>query len=187
MKKGKTIFAVIMAMALAFVVVGCGKKDDNDKKDGNSGASATAFEKMNTTTLDGEKTDSKIFAKNKVTVVNIWSLTCPPCIAELPHLSKINDKLKSKGVGVIGIVYETGKDDSNATLDKTKDLLKKVKATHPQLKLSEDMLKSEEFSNIAYFPTTFFVDSKGKVLKQKAGAADEKGWEDEILEVLKDV
>ena len=68
-----------------------------------------------------------------------------------------------------------------------KDILKKAKAEYTQLKMSDDMLNSKEISTISYLPTTFIVDSKGKVLTQKVGATDEKGWEDEINKALKKV
>ena len=188
MKKGRKILAAMMIMALAFAMAGCGKKDDDkNNQDSSSGASATAFENMKTTTLDGEKVNSKIFAKNKVTVVNVWSVTCPPCIRELPHLNKVSEKMKSKGVGVIGVVNETGRDTSDGPVNQAKDILKKAKAEYTQLKMSDDMLNSKEISTISYLPTTFIVDSKGKVLTQKVGATDEKGWEDEINKALKKV
>lgn len=41
------------------------------------------FTNMDTTDIDGNKMDSSIFAKNKVTLVNVWNVGCTPCVNEI--------------------------------------------------------------------------------------------------------
>jgi peroxiredoxin len=46
-------------------------------------------------------------AGKKVYVVEFWATWCPPCRESIPHLSKMAERLKDKGLEVIGISGET--------------------------------------------------------------------------------
>lgn len=41
--------------------------------------------------------------RGKVVLLNFWDITCKPCRAEYPHLQKIQDDFKSKGLSVLMI------------------------------------------------------------------------------------
>ena len=58
------------------------------------------------TDMNGSPVTSEIFAKNKVTMLNIWGTFCGPCIREMPDLVKLNEANKSNGVEVVGIVID---------------------------------------------------------------------------------
>jgi len=45
----------------------------------------------------------------KVSIVEFWATWCAPCIGNFPHLSKIADEYKSKGVHVFGISVDERK------------------------------------------------------------------------------
>lgn len=51
-----------------------------------------AGDKISFTATDfkGNPVTSEIFAKNKLTMVNIWGTFCGPCIREMPDLARIN-------------------------------------------------------------------------------------------------
>ncbi|MDJ0341946.1 TlpA disulfide reductase family protein [Streptomyces sp. H10-C2] len=57
--------------------------------------------------LSGETVDGKQLNladyKGKVVVLNVWGSWCPPCRAETPHLVKVANDTKSKGVEFVGI------------------------------------------------------------------------------------
>jgi len=48
-------------------------------------------------TLDGTVLDSKTLA-GKIVMINFWSTTCGPCIAEMPELNKLKNLYKDKVV-----------------------------------------------------------------------------------------
>ncbi len=50
--------------------------------------------------LQGEPVTA--FEKDKIYVVEFWATWCPPCRASIPHLNELQNKLKDKGVVVIG-------------------------------------------------------------------------------------
>ncbi len=82
--------------------------------------------------LDGNAVDSKkLFAKNKVTVVNFWFTTCNPCVGELKDLQALNKKLQKKGGEVIGV--------NTFTINETKQPSKKRKIFYQKRKLLTKM------------------------------------------------
>ncbi len=59
--------------------------------------------------------------KNKVVVVEFWATWCPPCRDAIPHLVKLYNKNKDKGLVVIGLTNEKRK---SAKIDKFMEDLK---------------------------------------------------------------
>ena len=45
----------------------------------------------------------KQFEKGKIYVIECWATWCGPCIASMPHVTKMQAKYKDKGVTVIGV------------------------------------------------------------------------------------
>lgn len=122
-----------------------------------------------TTDLDGNAISSKeLFAKNTITMVNVWATWCPPCKAELPELAKIHHRLEEKGCAIVGILQDS---DADGAIKNAKDLLSDAKAdylniTYPQ-NLDDDLV-------IDAFPTTFMVDSNGVIRATVVGADIER-------------
>jgi thiol-disulfide isomerase/thioredoxin len=53
--------------------------------------------------------------KDKVVVVEFWATWCPPCLEAIPHLVKLYNKNKNKGLVVISLTNEKRK---SAKIDK---------------------------------------------------------------------
>ncbi len=113
--------------------------------------------------------------KNKVVIIQIMGSWCPNCMDETAFLSEYYNKNKLRGVEVIGLAYEYSSDfeRSKKSIQKFKDRF------HVQYSLLNtgvtygDSLKTEktlpQLTPIKYFPTTIFIDKKGKVSKIHAG------------------
>jgi thiol-disulfide isomerase/thioredoxin len=54
------------------------------------------------TALDGREVDVQKM-KGKVVIIDFWSTTCGPCLAEMPMLKSIYDRFHSQGLEIIGI------------------------------------------------------------------------------------
>ncbi|MCZ6835409.1 MAG: redoxin domain-containing protein [Planctomycetota bacterium] len=54
--------------------------------------------------VKGDKIDE--FEKDKVYGLEFWATWCPPCVAAMPHLSKLQEKYKDYGVTFIGVSDE---------------------------------------------------------------------------------
>jgi peroxiredoxin len=49
--------------------------------------------------------------KGKVVVIDMWATWCPPCRASLPHLDKLYEATKDKGVSIYAVNVQEDKDD----------------------------------------------------------------------------
>ena len=58
--------------------------------------------------------------KGKVVVLDVWATWCPPCRASLPHLDKLYEETKDKGVLVYAVNHQEEKADVQAFVEQTK-------------------------------------------------------------------
>lgn len=110
--------------------------------------------------LNGKDVSSDIFSKHKVTMVNIWSTWCGPCIEEMPEIGKLYEDLP-EGANIISICTDAG--ESEKTLSLAKKIMKKSNANFVAL-IPDEFLKTNLTDDIQALPTTIFIDSEGKVI-----------------------
>lgn len=110
--------------------------------------------------LNGEEVTSDIFSKSKLTMVNIWSTDCSPCIEEMPDIAKLYNNLP-KGSNIISICTDSA--DDKDCLDSAKKIMKKSDAKFKTL-IPDQVLKENLIKDVYVFPTTIFIDSNGKVV-----------------------
>lgn len=139
--------------------------------------SSVSFE---TTDLDGNTVKSEdIFKANKVTVINMWATWCGYCVEELPDLEKMNSELEKEGSGVIGVC-----EDAYDSADEAKEILKEKGVTYLNVALNEEMVDQLPCSA---WPTTYFVDSEGRILTEPVVGADPEQYMAKYAEALKAV
>lgn len=139
--------------------------------------------------IDGKAFTDADFANNKLTMVNVFATWCTACIQEIPDLEKLNEEMKDKGVGVVGVVMDTHEDgkDIPEALDKAKAIQSKLKTTYPFLK-PDDKLMNGRLQGIQALPETFFVDSKGNIVGETyTGAKSLEEWKAVVEKELKNV
>jgi thiol-disulfide isomerase/thioredoxin len=111
--------------------------------------------------------------KNKVVIVQLLGSWCPNCMDETKFLSEYYNSNMNRGVEVIGLAYEY-----DTSVERSKKSLKKFEklfnVQYPLLitgATSSDEHKTEktlpQLTPIRSFPTTIFIDKKGKVRKIK--------------------
>lgn len=188
MKRGKlvkklTVVALTM-VAIASLAVGCTSSKEGSTNTANS--NSKLFKEMKTEDINGNKVDSSIFSKYKLTVVNVWNTGCTPCVDEIPTLDKLNKEYEKKGVSIKGLLLESGVGLNDEEKKTVEDILKKAKSTYQQLTVSEDMLQDKTLI-LQSFPTTFFVDKDGNIVDSIEGSNDYDGWKAKIDEVLEKV
>ncbi len=88
----------------------------------------------------------------KLTVINLWSITCHPCIDEMPLLSKLVDKYADRNVVFLAPAPET--------LDKINRILAHQKFTYTVLPQAQDLFKS---FNLPGYPYHILVDRSGYI------------------------
>lgn len=137
-------------------------------KDADAAAAARPLEDAKASDLEGKDApafklqglDSKPVAladlKGKVVVIDFWATWCPPCRASLPHLNKLYDAQKEKGVQVFALDEQEDKGD-------VETFVKDTKLTVPVLLDSEGKVGAQY--GVTGIPQTVVIGKDGKVKK----------------------
>ena len=110
--------------------------------------------------LDGNTVKSgDLFKDNKITMINVWGSWCINCLNEMEALEAMHKRLLEKGCGIVGIEYEY--ENRDVWEERARGILKEYGITYPSVLMPEN---HEIFDIVHQYPTTFFVDSEGKIL-----------------------
>lgn len=101
--------------------------------------------------------------KGKVIFINFWATWCPPCIAEMPAINGLYEKLKGNKNIVFIIV------DADHDFKKSQPFMAKRHFTMPLYQAASKI--PESFLGNA-IPTTTIIDRTGKVVFHHEGSAD---------------
>ena len=93
--------------------------------------------------------------KGKLTLLNFWFIECPPCIEEMPSLSRINDIFRGKNFNIISICR-----NSRTELD---EFLKDHSFPYRVAADGRTVLE-EIFKNPFGYPSNVLVDEIGKII-----------------------
>lgn len=110
--------------------------------------------------------------KGKVYVIDLWAVWCIPCVASMPHLSKLQVLYKNKGVEIIGI---TSLDPYGNTFEKVvqfvkkRDTLMNYNVAWVPASMNKDSLRGifahpwmQQIGSMS-LPTAFVVDRNGYI------------------------
>lgn len=118
--------------------------------------------------INGNKV-SKAGLAGKVLIVDIWGTWCPPCKMEIPHFVALDKQFSAKGLQVVGLNSE-GDSEGETAVKEVKRFCKKEGVTYPCALITEDFI--ERIPDFEGFPTTLFLDRKGKVRLKVTGYHD---------------
>lgn len=149
-----------------------------------------AFESFSVSDINGNEVTQDIFSDAELTMVNFWGTFCGPCINEMPDLGELSAELSEEGrVQIIGIPLDVVTLSENNEIVADDDMVAKAVEIVDQTGADYTHLIPEgEFgiyimgSGAAqYVPSTYFVDSEGKIVGDPVvGAKDKASWQDEI-------
>jgi thiol-disulfide isomerase/thioredoxin len=126
--------------------------------------------------LGGKKVSLAQFKGHPV-VVNFWATWCGPCKLEMPWFEEMNQKYKGKGLVILGL----SQDDGTAP-DEIAKAAKKIGVTYPILQPDDAVPKL--YGGVDYLPETFYVDTKGTVVEETAGAPTRDEIEAKVKKIL---
>lgn len=121
--------------------------------------------------LDGKTLDLANL-KGKVVFINFWATWCPPCIAEMPSVNSLFNKMKNNDNVVFIMV------DMDNKLESSVAFMKKNKYDLP-VHAPAGYLPEELFSGS--LPTTVIINKKGEIVFKHEGMADYNSGETEKL------
>jgi thiol-disulfide isomerase/thioredoxin len=173
------IAAVIGMFILSFsFAYAWGKYEDQIE----SRASTTVFETVNLEDFEGNSFTMKDLEGTKLVAYNVWETTCPACLSEMGDLEKLSkeyDSSEFKLIGMCADLYDSDGKIKPEQLEKAKELMQNAGVTFPNLVPDKGFMDFYK-STIAGFPTTFFVNSEGKLIDATAGSKSLEKWEEYV-------
>lgn len=146
--------------------------------------SGTDIGEFVTEDINGNSYTHESFSENELTLVNVFTTWCSPCVQEIPELEELSTAMKDKGVGVIGIVMDATTADG---LEKAKALAERTGASY-QFIIPDAGNMNGKLNSIMSFPTTFFVDKDGNIVGEEyLGAHDLAGWTQIVEDTLAEI
>ncbi len=132
------------------------------------------------TTLSGEEFGPELLKKASVTMLNVWTTTCPYCIEEMPMLEELSHEILADGVQIVGIIGDGKYNPKDA-----QKIIEHTGVTY--LNLIPTGVSERVILNIAYaVPTTLFVDSDGRILGEPIlGMRDKEYYRKQAESALK--
>ena len=106
--------------------------------------------------------------KGKVTIVDFWASWCKPCRIENPNLVKLYDKYHSKGLEIISVSLDRGKQKAFWIEAIKKDQLSWYNVSN--LKFWQDPI-AQAYS-VNSIPATFILDENGIVIAKRLRGAE---------------
>lgn len=179
----KKLFKVLILFAVALTLFACNKKnnptDNTNKVEEKETTTASAieldkmpienFEFHTIDIVNGNTVKSEDFYKKKpLTLVNVWGTFCGPCKEEMPDLGKLYEDYKDK-VNFLGVVVDTNV-SMDTNVEEAQQIIKDSGVNYKNI--MPNPTTEDTLVNITAMPTTFFVNSEGKVLGGFVGKAD---------------
>lgn len=129
--------------------------------------------------IEGNTYTQEMFADYNITMVNIFTTWCSPCINEIPDLEKLRNEMSDQGVNIVGIVLDGIDADGSANeevKEKAKLLAEKTGASYPFLMPDSGYLNGR-LIGIEAVPETFFVDKEGNIIGETySGSRSFEDW-----------
>ncbi len=168
----KTRSLVTLVLAVAFAAAGAVWIRSLEPPASPSGSLAflSAAPALPVFDRSGRRTDLSQ-EKGRLIIVHFWATWCPPCVEEIPALSRFWEKYRGRGDIALYAV----------SVDKDWKMIEKFTAKHPnRLPLYHDPGASTARSfGTTQYPETYIVNKSGRVLFRVQGAVS---WSDPEIE-----
>ena len=99
----------------------------------------------------------------QVLVLNFWATWCPPCEEELPSLMRMQDRLRARGVTVLGVSIDVDGDEYHRFL--------KQRSVN-FLTVRDPEQKIPALYGTSGWPETYIIDRQGVMRRKFIGAVD---------------
>ena len=191
----KKFFALLLSAVLVLSLAACGKNEGtvNVSGEGDISTSYKAEEderilSFTASDIYGNEVSSDIFKDSKITVVNIWGTFCSPCIYEMPFLGELSREYDKSEVQLLGVVSDSvdyfGEEDPDAVV-LAQEIAGETKADYTHIVPSMEVM--EFLYDVTAVPTTFFLDSEGRVIGEAVvGAREKDAWKEIIDNLLEE-
>ena len=153
----------------------------------------TSLGKFTIKDINGKQYNQDMFKDYDLTMINIFTTWCSPCVAEIPDLEKIHTTMVEQKVNVVGVVLDVLDEKGNIIqeyLEKAQSLAKQTGATYPIL-IPDSTYMNGRLIGIEAIPESFFVDKNGNIVGETySGSRDFEDWkkliEDNLANLKRD-
>jgi thiol-disulfide isomerase/thioredoxin len=114
--------------------------------------------------------------RGKVVIVNFWATWCPPCREEIPQMIDLAKRYKDH-LQIIGI-----SEDEDATPEEVRDFARDAGINYPIVMGSNGI--SAEYGGVPALPTSFLVNTDGRVVQKHVGLYPTEVYDREIRALL---
>ncbi len=169
----KFVYALLLCiLCCAALLNGCRPNADEaqmQEEQNPGGMQVEEIESLGTFTVEdiaGESYTQEMFADYDLTLVNVFTTWCTPCVREIPDLEQLKNEMADQGVNVVGFILDaldSSGEPNQETVEKAKLLAEKTAATYPFLIPDEGYLNGR-LAGIVAVPETFFVDKEGNIV-----------------------
>lgn len=125
--------------------------------------------------VDGKPVKLEDF-KGKVVVLDFWATWCPPCRAEIPGYTELQEKYGKEGLMIVGVSVDEGGPQV------VKPFMAKMKINYP-IVMGDDAVATA-YGAAEAIPTTILIDRDGQIRHKKVGSEETSEYEKKILAVL---
>lgn len=137
--------------------------------------------------INGADYSKEFFREYELTLVNVFTTWCSPCVEEMPELEKLKTALAEQGIGVAAVVYDAVNDmgeTDQSVIDTALRLQEKAGITFPLL-IPDETKMNGRLQGIGGFPESFFVDRDGNIVGEAyMGTHTMEEWKEIALQEL---
>lgn len=155
-----------------------------------SESSVSAVGEFSTQDVNGNTVTQDIFKEYDLTMVNIFTTWCTPCVQEMPDLEKLYKQMKDKNVGVVGVVMDVLNEKGDIVekdLERAQLLVQKTGVTYPVI-VPDSTYFNGRLTSIEAFPESFFVDKNGNIVGETySGSGSLEDWLETVEKELSDL
>lgn len=166
---------------------GCGAGTDSSSG-ADKGTGVQSLGTFAVKDIDGKTYTQEMFADYDLTMVNVFTTWCGPCVREIPDLEKLRNEMADQRVNIVGFVLNAASDSGDVdreAVETAKLLAQQTGAKYPFLIPDESWLNGR-LAGIDTVPETFFVDKQGNIVGETyAGSRSLEEWQSIVEKELK--
>ena len=146
--------SVVLALSVCLLATGC----YTGSRPQHVGSAAKDFSLQ-----DSDRRVNLNQFRGQVLVLNFWATWCAPCLEELPSLMSMQDRLRGRGVIVLGVSIDVDQDAYHRFL--------KQRAVN-FLTVRDPEQKVAAMYGTSGWPETYIIDRQGVMRRKFIGAVD---------------
>lgn len=172
----------VVSLACSLAVAACGGAQGagvTNAGEGQRGTGATASD-FTARDIEGKTVRLSDYLGKQVILLNFWQTWCEPCVAEFPHLRRMYDENKDRGLVVFGVAM-----DGPETIANVPAFAKRNQLNFRVL-LDEDSHVAAIYNPKKSAPLSVLIDKTGKiaVIREGYNPGDEEYLAQEVAKVL---